>query len=294
MPDLIRRRLLMAMALSPLMPALRTQAAASVDTQRIISLEWRPTELLMALGVPPMGAAELYNYGLWVGEPALPASTVDVGLRTEPNIELMIQMKPSLLLYSSGYGPSVDTLNKIAPSMGFAFSDDRGKPLTVARESLMQLAGRLDRVPVAQKHLAEYDDFTAQMKNQLSHRPKRPVLLMSVLDPRHTLVFGKGSLFLQVMGDLGLENAWQGETNFWGSAVIGIERLASIAEDVDVVCFDHGEDLMMAQVTSTPLWQSMPFVRKNRFHRVPQVWFYGGTLSAMRFSRLLSSALVAA
>jgi iron complex transport system substrate-binding protein len=63
---------------------------------------------------------------------------------------------------------------------------------------------------------------------------------------------------------------------------------------VDVVCFDHGEDLMMAQVTSTPLWQSMPFVRKNRFHRVPQVWFYGGTLSAMRFSRLLSSALVAA
>jgi iron complex transport system substrate-binding protein len=51
---------------------------------------------------------------------------------------------------------------------------------------------------------------------------------------------------------------------------------------------------MMAQVTSTPLWQSMPFVRKNRFHRVPQVWFYGGTLSAMRFSRLLSSALVTA
>lgn len=145
MPDLIRRRLLMAMALSPLLPAMRTQAAASVDTQRIISLEWRPTELLMALGVPPMGAAELYNYGLWVGEPALPASTVDVGLRTEPNIELIIQMKPSLMLYSSGYGPSVNTLNKIAPSMGFAFSDDRGKPLTVARESLMQLAGRLDR-----------------------------------------------------------------------------------------------------------------------------------------------------
>lgn len=293
MPDLFRRRLLMAMALSPLLPAWRAQAGSSVDIQRIISLEWRPTELLMALGVSPMGAAEIYNYGLWVGEPALPPETVDVGLRTEPNIELMIQMKPSLLLYSSGYGPSVTTLDKIAPSMGFAFSDDRGKPLTVSRESLMQLARKLDRVPQAQQHLAEYDAFVIQSKTRLANRPQRPLLLMSVLDPRHTLVFGKGSLFLEVMDNLGIENAWQGETNFWGSAVIGIERLASM-KDVDVICFDHGEDLMMEQVTSTPLWQSMPFVRQNRFHRVPQVWFYGGTLSAMRFCRLLDSALVAA
>lgn len=293
MPDLFRRRLLMAMALSPLLPAWRAEAASAVAIQRIISLEWRPTELLMALGVAPMGAAEIDNYRLWVGEPALPEETVEVGLRTEPNIELMIQMNPSLILYSSGYGPSVKTLDKIAPNMGFVFSDKRGKPLIVARESLMQLASRIDRVPQAQQHLAEYDAFIIQSKARLANRAKRPLLLMSILNPRHALVFGKGSLFLEVMDNMGIENAWQGETNFWGSAVIGIERLASM-KDVDVVCFEHGEDLMMAQLSATPLWQSMPFVRQQRFHQVPQVWFYGGTLSAMRFCQLLDSALVAA
>ncbi|WP_338561232.1 Fe(3+)-hydroxamate ABC transporter substrate-binding protein FhuD [Erwinia sp. E_sp_B04_7] len=293
MPDYYRRRLLMAMALAPLLPAWHARAASPVDIQRIISLEWRPTEMLLALGISPLGAADLYNYDLWVGEPKLSDTTVDVGLRTEPNLELMIQMKPSLIVYSSGYGPSVDTINKIAPGMGFPFSDDSGKPLTVARKSLLQLAERIGRMPQAQHHLAEFDAFIAQAKARQAARVQRPLLLISVLDTSHVMVFGKGSLFLEVMEEIGLVNAWHGETTYWGSTLVGIERLASI-RDVDVVCFDHGDEKIMQNVTSTPLWKSMPFVRENRFRRVPQVWFYGGTLSAMRFCRLLDHALEAA
>ncbi len=289
MPNYSRRRLLMAMALSPLLPSLSVQAARP-DIQRIITLEWLPTELMMALGVAPMGTAEIYNYTLWVGEPALPASTIDVGLRTEPNLELMIQMQPSLILYSSGYGPAKEKIERIAPTMGFAFSDDSGKPLTMARKSLLRLAERLDRLPQAQQHLAEFDAVISQTKKRLAGRAQRPVLLMSLLDPRHALVFGKGSLFLDVMDALAVENAWQGETNFWGSAVIGIERLATL-EDVDVVCFTHGDQQLSQQVMSTPLWHAFPFVKEKRFRQVPQVWFYGATLSAMRFCHSLDSAL---
>ena len=44
----------------------------------------------------------------------------------------------------------------------------------------------------------------------------------------------------------------------------------------------------MSQLMSTPLWQAMPFVREGRFQRVPAVWFYGATLSAMHFARVLA------
>jgi len=290
MPDYLRRRLLMALVVSPLLPVLRAQASLSVDLSRIIALEWLPTELMIALGVMPMGVAEIYQYKRWVGEPSLPAATVDVGLRTEPNLELISQMKPSLLLYSSGYGPAPEKLAHIAPGMGFTFSDASGKPLTMARNSLMQLAKRLDRLPQAQRHLADFDAFIAAARGRIAQRVKRPLLLMSILDPRHALVFGKGSLFLEVMDALEIANAWQGETNFWGSAVIGIERLAAM-QDVDAICFDHGNETQVQQMTSTPLWRSMPFVRQQRFRRVPQVWFYGGTLSAMRFCRELDNVL---
>ena len=51
-PTLItRRRLLIAMALSPLLWQMRGAQAADVDPQRVVALEWLPAELLLALGV---------------------------------------------------------------------------------------------------------------------------------------------------------------------------------------------------------------------------------------------------
>ena len=286
-----RRRLLAAMALSPLLWQ-QTLRAETVDTHRIVALEWLPLELMMTLGVVPMAAAELFNYRDWVGGLELPASVIDVGLRTEPNLELLTQLKPSLILYSSGYGPSPERLSRIAPSQGFAFNSGDGKPLSSARRSIMQLAQRIDKVPQAQAHLAMFDRFMADMRVRLAPRVSKPLLLMSLIDARHAIVFGQGSLFLEALQQLGLQSAWQGETNFWGSAVIGIERLAAV-HDAEAICFSHGDDALMAQIGATELWQSLPFVRQQRFRRVPTVWFYGATLSVMEFCRTLDRALEA-
>jgi iron complex transport system permease protein len=87
----------------------------------------------------------------------------------------------------------------------------------------------------------------------------------------------------------GIQNAWRGEAAFWGSVSVGIDRLAAFNE-ADVICFDHGNEREMAQLMATPLWQAMPFVRAGRFQRVPAVWFYGATLSAMHFARVLADA----
>ncbi|HCD9775840.1 TPA: Fe(3+)-hydroxamate ABC transporter substrate-binding protein FhuD, partial [Enterobacter hormaechei] len=67
-------------------------------------------------------------------------------------------------------------------------------------------------------------------------------------------------------------------------------RLAAF-RDVDVLCFDHGNEREMQTLMATPLWQAMPFVREQRFLRAPAVWFYGATLSAMHFARVLDNAL---
>lgn len=48
-----RRRLLTAMALSPLLWQMNS-AQAAVDPKRIVALEWLPVELLLALGITPM------------------------------------------------------------------------------------------------------------------------------------------------------------------------------------------------------------------------------------------------
>lgn len=284
-----RRRLLTAMALSPLLWQMQKARAAEPVTERVVALEWLPVEQLLALGVTPYAVADIPNYNLWVNEPKLPASVIDVGLRTEPNMELLTAIKPTLLIWSSGYGPSQEQLSRIAPGLGIAFTDGKA-PLEMARNSLMQLASRIDREQAARDHLAKFDHFLQQMKPRFAARGERPVVLMTLIDARHVLLIGQNSLFQQAMYTLGVRNGWTGETNFWGSAIVGMEQLAAI-KDADVLCFEHGDDLLMGQIAATPLWQAMPFIRSQRFQRVPAVWFYGATLSTMRFCRVLDNAL---
>lgn len=288
--DAVRRRLLTAMALSPLLFSLPSQAAATPpDLARIVALEWLPVELLLALGITPLAVADIHNYNLWVEEPKMPASVIDVGQRTEPNLELLQQLRPSLLLLSQGYGPTPQKLAPIGPTMSFGFNDGSGKPLTVVRKSLVQLAQRLGLEARAEQHLIQFDRFIQDARQRLQSYSRQPLLLFSLLDTRHALVIGQKSLFQEVMDQLGIQNAWEGETNFWGTAVVGIERLTAV-KNARAIYLDHGNQAMMEKVSSTPLWQALPFVRQNQLRQVPAVWFYGATLSAMRFCHLLEQA----
>lgn len=266
-----------------------TAHAAVIDPNRIVALEWLPVELLLALGIVPYGVADTINYRLWVSEPPLPDSVIDVGLRTEPNLELLTEMKPSFMVWSAGYGPSPEMLARIAPGRGFNFSDGK-QPLAMARKSLTEMADLLNLQSAAETHLAHYEDFIRSMKPRFVKRGARPLLLTTLIDPRHMLVFGPNSLFQEILDEYGIPNAWQGETNFWGSTAVSIDRLAAY-KDVDVLCFDHDNSKDMDALMATPLWQAMPFVRAGRFQRVPAVWFYGATLSAMHFVRILDNAI---
>ncbi|MGK4444175.1 Fe(3+)-hydroxamate ABC transporter substrate-binding protein FhuD [Yersinia enterocolitica] len=287
-PDRTRRKLLTALALSPLLSSLPSWASASpvLDSQRVVALEWLPTELLLSLGVTPYGVADTHNYRLWVEEPVLPASVIDVGQRTEPNLELLQQMAPSLILMSKGFGPSPQMLAPIAPSMSFAFNEEGSSPLAVGKNSLRALGQRLGLEAAAEQHIADFKNFMLAARQRFADHGQRSLLMFSLLDTRHALVVGQGSLFQDVLDELNIKNAWQGETNLWGSTVVGIERLAMIKPGQGI-CFSHGNSEILQQVERTPLWQSMSFVRENQLRILPPVWFYGSTLSAMRFVRLL-------
>ncbi|EFN4708876.1 ferrichrome porin FhuA [Escherichia coli] len=153
-----------------------------------------------------------------------------------------------------------------------------------------EMADLLNLQSAAETHLAQYEDFIRSMKPRFVKRGARPLLLTTLIDPRHMLVFGPNSLFQEILDEYGIPNAWQGETNFWGSTAVSIDRLAAY-KDVDVLCFDHDNSKDMDALMATPLWQAMPFVRTGRFQRVPAVWFYGATLSAMHFVRVLDNAI---
>jgi iron complex transport system substrate-binding protein len=289
--DAYRRSLLKGMLLSPWwFYATKTQAALPIDLTRIIALEWRPVELLAALELTPLAIADVPNYRSWVADPPLAPAVMDVGLRDEPNREAIQRLRPSLLLLSSGYGPTPQSFASIAPAMAFQFSNAKGLPLTAAYRDVRLLGDRLDLGDRARRHLLALDQQIAMTGVRLRQRDDRPLLLFSFIDSRHIMVIGQHSLFQEVMDRLGLVNAWQGEVNPWGSTVVGIERLAELP-DVQALCFHRGEQDPLNDAIRSPLWQVLPFVRERRWRIVPAVWFFGATIAALRFCHLLEHSL---
>ncbi|WP_074012389.1 Fe(3+)-hydroxamate ABC transporter substrate-binding protein FhuD [Candidatus Sodalis sp. SoCistrobi] len=284
-PDLPRRRLLSAMMLAPLL-ARQALAAPQPDAPRVVAVEWLPAELLFALGITPIAVADMISYRQWVQQPVLPPEVIDVGERTSPNLELLAELQPDLILYSAGYGPRAEQLKAVAPAMGFAYTDAAGKPLDMARVSIMALAQRLNREALGMAHLAWFDRQLAQAAPTLASYRRQPLLVFSVMDERHALVVGRNHLFQQVLDQLGIDNLWQGETNFWGTAVVGIEKLIALPPG-RAILLEQDDGALRQRISKTPLWQAIPFVRQQSWHPAPAIWFYGATLAALRFCRLL-------
>src|SRR5690606_41021463 len=102
--------------------------AEAAHPRRIAALEWASAETLIALAIAPVGVADIEGYRRWVVEPGLPAGTVDLGLRTEPNLELLRWLSPDLLTTVPGYASGSPWLERIAPILPFEIYTERGTP----------------------------------------------------------------------------------------------------------------------------------------------------------------------
>ncbi len=85
-------------------------------------------------------------------------------------------------------------LARIAPGRGFTFSDGK-RPLAMAQRSLQEMADLLGKQQQAKRHLAEFDALMESLRPRFVDRDDRPLLMISLLDARHVLVFGENCLF---------------------------------------------------------------------------------------------------
>src|SRR5262245_36288925 len=88
--------------------------AAAASSPRVVALEWDGVEDALALGVTPVGGADLRGYRAFVS-PTIPSSVQDVGTRQEPSLERIAQLKPDVIVVPSyRAGKNLGTLRKLA------------------------------------------------------------------------------------------------------------------------------------------------------------------------------------
>lgn len=266
-------------------------ARPSEHTQvpRIATVDWTIAETLLALGVTPLAVGDVSAYRAWVGEPLLPADVVDIGLRAQPNRELLAELKPDRILISPLAAPLAATLSRIAPVQSIALYDPQTDLWQRLHEATLTIAALVNKTAEANVLLTDLNRDLEQMKQTLPAELP-PLLVVQFIDERHVRVFGRHSLFEAVMQRLGLRNAWQGETNAWGFSVASIEQFMALPA-TRLVVVDPIPVGVSERLQEPGLWQHLPLVQQAPVLHLPAVWSFGGVLAARRFATLLSEAL---
>ncbi|WP_218573598.1 ABC transporter substrate-binding protein [Pseudomonas sp. OIL-1] len=283
---------LMAAVLGLSFAFLATELRAEPDaepTPRIATLDWTIAETLMGLGIAPQAVAQIAAYHEWVGKPGLPDDVIDLGLRSQPNLELLASLQPDLILISPMFSNIAPRLSRIAAVETLALytpgSDTWEQMLQLTRDTAV-LAGN----PQAGQNLVERTEAAMVGFREQLPSETEPLLIVQFMDARHVRVFGENGLYQAVLDRLGLDNAWTGETNSWGFSLVGLEDLLGIEGQLVVV--EPSPLGVNEGLADNGLWQALPDVHDDSVLSLPPVWSFGALPSALRFADALTSALV--
>lgn len=291
-----RRAVLTGIGLAVAGPArARAQAPIAGPARRVACLDLLLTETLLTLGVTPVAVGNIPLYDRLVAEPALPDGVPDLGPLQEPNLELLQYLRPDLILAPSWAEIGQRDVERIAPVAWLPTFSTRKPAVDHARDLLLQVAAMTGREAEARACSDRADAALADARRALQPWTDRPVYVVRFNeDGRHAAVFGGNGMIGDVLGRVGLRNAWTGRTNVWGTVSIGIEQLAGNAE-ARLIHFDRGAETerAMRQLAASPFWAALPAMRQGRVIEMPVVYPNGGLASATRFADQLARILPA-
>ncbi len=277
-----RREFLAGLALSPIAPRL----VEATDRPRAAVLDWALLETMLAIGHPPIAVVAGSDWNRSNMGPPLSASVADLGLSPEINFELLASLKPDLIVMSPFVEQLEPVLRRIAPTWNLSVFEHAATPLQHQRELTRKLGARLGRSAEAERYVADAERRLDEIRTRMATRPRRPVLLANFIDARHVRVYGGSGLYQNVLDRLGLVNAWTGQTNYWGYATVGIERLATVS-DLELIAFEPVPADARSTLARSPLWTQLPFVKAGRVSILSSVLMFGALPSALRLADLL-------
>ncbi len=170
----------------------------------------RPPDRSARLGLRPddigarrraAGDLEIERYGRLVVEPAVPSGVQEIGLRSEPNLELLQSFAPDVIIIDPWHRgrrppPQVDRAGRDVHDL-----QTRRASLDTARRSTMELAKRPRPGcrPACEAYFARFDVAMAGYRERLWRPRRQAAYLVSEIARNRALVFGPNSLYQEVL-----------------------------------------------------------------------------------------------
>jgi ABC-type Fe3+-hydroxamate transport system substrate-binding protein len=271
--------------------------APAAPPRRIVVLDWGLTEMVLSIGVVPVGIANTRDFRRNFTACDVPASVVNLGLMFQPNMELLFALKPDLIVISPAHATLRTALERVAPTVTLGRYRSSETPYTAARAETLQLARLLGCEARAEALLAQADTALDHARTALAALPGvsgvggvggakgRPLYMVNFIDEAHVRVFGPNSFYGELMTTLGLQNA----VHSGAYSTTGFDLLGSVP-DATLLYMKPLASSVANMMKTSPLWHAMPFTNEGRMIGLPRVPPDGCVLSAMLFARVLVDA----
>ncbi|GAB1580875.1 iron-siderophore ABC transporter substrate-binding protein [Phyllobacterium phragmitis] len=262
-------------------------ARAAGGARRIVSLDYGLAQTMIALGTPPIAIPAVPDWKIWVQEPPLPPGVANLGNMLEINMEVLQQLEPDLILTTPYLEASRHLFERVAPVEVLPVHATGTPPWPHILAATRRIGALLGRENEAERLIAQSEKTIAQAGARSGRLRDTPCLFVNFYDLYHVRVYGRNSLYQDVLDRMGIPNVWQGETNAWGFSLIGVEDLDP-GGNVQMFYFDPVPPDVLPALGRSPLWRNMSFVRSGQIAHFPTVLMFGTLPSATRIATLLS------
>jgi len=257
--------------------------------ERVVVLEWNYAEQLLALGVQPVGMADIEGFNKYVKiSESVSEDVVDVGTRQEPNLEEIAKLNPDVIItLSSNHGSIKDQLTKIAPTI---FYDTVSPEVTEdlykdSIDSFKITAQMLNKEAEADELIKQLDDKYAEASKIIDglNIPSKEFLFTqaySVNQAPTFRLFTKNSMVSQVLERIGLENVIKDPlVAEWGFIDANVEGVSKYEEAVFIHAVQT-DDPLFDNLKNNKAWNELDFVKNDNLYDVGgDTWTFGGVLS---------------
>ncbi|WP_078431715.1 ABC transporter substrate-binding protein [Metabacillus halosaccharovorans] len=255
---------------------LNEEYTVTSNPTKIVTASQEAMEDAAILGVKPIGAiATGGKFPEYLGDSMSEAT--EIGEKTQPSIEKLLQLEPDVILGTSKFQPEVaEKLTDVAPMIPISHISTNWK------DNLLVLAELTDKKEEANQIIADYESSISEVKEKVSGSMEDQQVLMIRIRGGNLFIYSPDIYFNPVLyQDLGLPVP-EAVKAAKSQEMITLEKLAEINPDYLFVQFEEQENAeapdSLKELQENAIWKSMNAVKnENVFVNAVSPLAAGGT-----------------
>lgn len=233
--------------------------------ERVVVLEFSFVDAVASLGVKPVGVADDGNKSRILKTLADKVGDyTSVGTRKQPNLESISSLKPDIIIADWKRHKAIyEDLKQIAPTIVLKSLEESYDENVASYQTVAEALNQSDQ---GKKRLEQHQQTIATLKAKVPGKDKKQTVLSAALRKESFKAHTSSSYDGAVMEKVGLINAIQNPKEAY--AELTLEQLLTINPDILFLMKINGEQTIVDQWSTNPLWKELKAVKNQKVFEV--------------------------